>query len=160
MNERAPFCLLARKAEEGRAEFWELYDGEFLAGFAYVVRSRDLAYLFYFAICPELRGKGYGSASLSALKKQYEGCRLFLALETPDASAPNNEQRLKRHAFYQNCGLSDLPYKLKEASVVYSLMGDGGEIAPEEYQEMMDAYLGRFLRRLVDMRFLDGVEER
>ena len=53
--------------------------------------------------------------AIEALKKQYHGSRFFLALETLDKAADNYEQRVKRHSFYEKCGLSDMPYKLKEA---------------------------------------------
>ena len=154
-DERAPFWLMWRKAQKNKAEVYSLMDGEKWVGLAYVVCHGDLAYLFYLAIERESRGKGYGSKAIACLKKKYEGRRLFLALETLDEKAENYEQRVKRHDFYKRCGLSDLPYHLKEASVIYSIMGVGGAVQPEEYQAMFDEYLGRFLRRLIDMRFVE-----
>ena len=154
-NERAPFWLLRRRAEQGRAEFWSLMDGEMWAGMAYVVRHQDMAYLFYLAVDSQARGKGYGTKAIEALKEHYKGCRLFLALETLDKTAENYEQRVKRHAFYEKCGLTDLPYHIKEASVVYAVMGIGGNVYPEEYKAMIDQYLGWPIRWLIDMRFVE-----
>lgn len=151
-EERAPFNMLMRKAK--RSDFFALYDNEKWIGLAYIVSRGKLAYIFYIAVTPDLRGQGYGTAAMKALIDHYSGCRLFLALEQLDKSADNYEQRLKRHEFYKNCGLSDLPYKIKEGSVVYDIMGVGGKVEPEEYRELIDSYLGWFMKRIVDMRII------
>ena len=154
-DERAPFWLLTKRAKSDCADFWALYDGEEFIGMAYVVRYEALAYLFYLAIDDGKRGKGYGTKAITELKARYGGGKLFLALEQLDESAPNYEQRLKRHAFYESCGLHDLPHKIKEASVVYAVMGFGEAVEPEEYEEMMKRYLGGFLYKTVDVRMID-----
>ena len=149
-EERAPFWLLMRKG----ADFWALYDGEKWVGIAHVVKNEELAYVFYLAICEKDRGKGYGRQAVEALKAHYQGGRLFLALERLDPNAENYEQRVKRHAFYQHCGLSDLPYQLKEASVVYDIMGVGGKVEPEEYRALMEGFMGKLWCRIVDVRII------
>lgn len=151
-EERAPFGMLMRKANA--ADFFALYDNTKWIGLAYIVRREQLAYIFYIAVTPEQRGKGYGTAAMKALIEYYKGCRLFLALEQLDKSAENYEQRIKRHEFYKKCGLSDLPYKIKEGGVVYDIMGVGGKVEPEEYRELIDNYLGWFMKRVVDMRII------
>lgn len=154
LNERAPFWLLMKKADSSVADFWALYDQEQWVGIAYVVTYRKLAYIFYFAIQEGERNKGYGEKAIHALKEHYKGSRIFLALETLDKEADNYEQRMKRHCFYEKCGLSDMSYKLKEASVIYDIMGIGEAVEPEEYREMMEHYVGKFLCRLIDMRII------
>ena len=154
-EERAPFFLLKRRAEQGKADFWQISDGSLPVGIAYVVSCGDLSYLFYFAVGQSLRGKGYGTAALNLLKERYAGGRFFLAIEPPDENAENYAQRVRRHAFYRQCGFEDLPFRLKEASVVYSIMGIGGPVYPEEHREMFDRYLGWILRRFVDMRIIE-----
>lgn len=151
-DERAPFGLLMRKAK--KADFFAFYDGKKWLGLTYIVRHGRLAYIFYIAITPEQRGKGYGTAAMKALIEYYSGCRLFLALEQLDKSADNYDQRVKRHEFYKNCGLSELPYRIKEGNVIYDIMGVGGKVEPEEYRALIDNYLGWFMKRAVDMRII------
>ena len=153
-NERAPFWLLMRKAKAGKADFWALYDKEKWVGISYVVTYKNLAYIFYLAICAEERSKGYGEKAIYLLKDRYYGKKIFLALESLENTADNYAQRIRRHEFYLKCGLIDIPYKLKEASVIYDLMGFGGTVEPEEYREMIENYLGHFLSRLIDMRII------
>ncbi len=154
MEERVPFWLLMKKAKPSIADFWALYDNENWAGFSYIVKGEELAYLFYLAIKPDEQRKGYGGTALDILKDYYKDCKLFLALESLDQTADNYEQRVKRHSFYQKCDFSDMPYKIKEASVIYDIMGIGGVVEPEEYDRMMEHYLGRFLKRMIDMKII------
>lgn len=154
LNERAPFWLLMKKAKSSAVDFWALYDNKQWVGIAYIIKYKQLAYIFYFAIREEERNKGYGEKAIRALKEHYNGSRIFLALESLDKEADNYEQRIKRHAFYEKCGLSDMPYKMKEASMIYDIMGIGEAVEPEEYREMMENYVGKFLCRLIDMRII------
>ena len=158
--ERAPFRLLKKRAAQGRADFRVIYEDGAPIGMAYVVTMNRLAYLFYYAIDASLRGRGYGTRALRAVIEEYRSFRLFLALEDPKEPAPNSEQRIKRHGFYKNCGLHDLPYHIKEATVLYAIMGTGDPVEPEEYKAMMNRYAGFPMRFLVDMRIIKDSEEK
>ncbi len=50
---------------------------------------------------------------------------------------------------------TDLNCKLREASVVYDLLGLGDKIKPKDYADMFDEYLGKMFRRFVKMEILD-----
>lgn len=153
LSERAPFWLLMVRSKASIADFWALYDDKWI-GMAYVIKHKNLAYIFYFAIREEEQSKGYGEKAIALLKTKYRGCKIFLALETLDKEADNYMQRVRRHAFYEKCGLSDLPYKLKEATVTYDIMGIGGAVEPEEYCEMIGIYIGKFFSRIFNMRIV------
>lgn len=153
-DERAPFRLLKKRAEKGKADFWIIKEEEKNIGLAYLVTNNDLAYLFYYAIDLSYRGKGYGTKALKALIKNYKNYRLFLALEDWREECENKVQRIKRHDFYINCGLHDLPYKLKEATVIYAIMGTGDAVEPEEYKALMNKYAGFPMKLFVDMRII------
>ncbi len=148
-NERAPFYMLKRNAKNGRGEMLAAYDNNELVGMAYIIGSRDLGYLFYFAIMPGLRGKGYGSRILSLLRERYSGGRLFLAREQLDKSADNYSQRLKRHEFYLKNGFTDLNATIQEANVVYDVMITSGEVSPQEYADLMLSWAGRLMCRRI-----------
>ena len=115
--ERPPFFMLNSGVKKGAGDFLVAKDGEVFIGFAYTVIYKDMAYLFYFAIDKEQRGKGYGSAVLGRLKEIYSGKRFFLAREMLDENAENYGERVKRREFYLKNGFADLSVKIKEASV-------------------------------------------
>ncbi len=151
-DERVSFKVLVKRADPEIADFWGVYDGGIVVGMAYAVKSFTLAYLYYFAICADKRGKGYGTAVLTELKRVYKDKVLFLALETLDKTAENYEWRVKRHGFYEKCGFSDLPYRIKEASVVYGVMSANGDLKPEEYRVMMSNFLGKRQMKIIDAK--------
>ncbi len=148
-DERAPFYMLKANAKRGRGEMLAAYDNNELVGMAYIIGDTDLGYLFYFAIMPGLRGKGYGSKILSLLRDRYSGGRLFLAREQLDESADNYSQRLKRHEFYLKNGFTDLNATIQEADVVYDVMITSGEVSPQEYADLMLNWAGRFMCRKI-----------
>lgn len=153
-SERVSFLVIKLRVRQGRVQLWNLVDDGKWTGFCCTIQAEGIVYIFYFAIDAALRGKGYGTKALKAILEHYKGDRVFLALEDWRESADNAEQRIKRHNFYLHCGLEDLPYKIKEDSVVYSIMGVGGKVEPEEYKELINKYLGAILKRFVDMRII------
>lgn len=154
-EERAPFCLVTHRARRGKAELLCAYDDAVFVGFVYMVCNETLAYIFYLAVADDKRGKGYGGQILDAIKKRYAGKRIFLAREQMDPSAPNYAQRVSRRNFYLRSGFEDLPLYIKEASVVYDVMGIGGCISPQEYEELITPWAGKCMKRIVDMRLLE-----
>lgn len=158
-EERAPFWLVWRRTRQGRAQMLAARENGVLVGFANVVVYEDMAYLFYFAITAEHRGEGYGSRILQQLMQYYAGKRFFLAREQLDEAANNYDQRMKRHVFYRKNGLEDMPLSIKEAGVIYDVMGTGGRVAPAEYDALITSWSGGFLRRLIDMRMMEKSDE-
>ena len=151
-DERAPLLLLALKSEKSGVDFWSLYADEKWFGFAYAITENDLTYLFYLAVSERKRGKGLGSKALQTLKMKYYGNRFFLALEQLDETAENYPERLKRRQFYINNGLEPLDTTITEGTVTYDVMGVGGKVTPEEYNDMMKNYLGKHLAKIVLMK--------
>ena len=133
-NERAPFYMLKRRAKQGKADLWCIYDEKLFVGMAYVVSYNNLSYLFYFAIEKSLRGMHYGTRALKTIFRLYE--------------------RLKRHDFYLRAGLKDIPYYLKEVNMIYMLMGRSDLVYPKEYKALIDNYLGFPKKYLLDMRII------
>lgn len=154
-DEKAPFFLIMRKVKQKKAEILTAYDNGELVGFAYMVYYGNLAYLFYLAIDENKRGMGYGRKLIEAIKVRYTGKRLFLAREQLDKSAENYVQRVSRRNFYIKCGFSDLPCHIKEATVIYDVMGIGGNVSAKEYDMLITSWAGRFLRKFVDMRIIE-----
>lgn len=157
-DERAPFFLIKRRAVKGKAQMLAAKEGDIFVGFVYLVCYKDLVYLFYFAVEENYRGTGKGSEILRLLKERCAGRRLFLAREQLDEKAENYSQRVNRHRFYRKNGFEDLPCRIKEASVVYDVMGIGGNVSAEEYDALIDCWIGRFLKKLIDMRIIEEAD--
>jgi len=151
-EERAPFRLMMRKSKKDCVNFYAAFDDEKFVGLAYIIHNDNLAYLFYLAVDDTLRGKGYGSLILSALKERYSDKNLFLALEEADDTAPNAEQRKNRRKFYEKNGFKGIPYKMKEATVIYDVMSTNGDVTPDEYETLITKWSGKILKKFIEMR--------
>lgn len=154
-EERAPFFFMKRKGLNGKADILVAKENGMFIGFLYLVCYKDLVYLFYFAIDEKQRGKGYGSKFLQQLQEKYKGKRLFLAREQLDENAENYQQRVNRHQFYIKNGFQDMPYQIKEAKVIYDVMGVGGAVSAKEYDELMLRWSGRLIKRMISMSFIE-----
>lgn len=153
-NERAPFFMLARKAEKGLADWWGIYEADEWIGFFYVVSDAKLAYVFYFAVDEAKRGKGCGTRALAALRAQYEGGRIFLAAEAIDPKAENYAERVRRKRFYLRGGMEELHTRVREGDVIYELLGTGGSVSGREYSRLIRKWAGPVLSRMVVMKML------
>ncbi len=154
-EERAPFFFIKRKAKAEKADMLVAKDGDEFVGFLYLVRYLDMVYLFYFAIDDSKRGMGYGSRLLKLLQDSYPGKRIFLAREQLDVNAANYAQRVKRHEFYLHSGFTDFSCKIKEASVIYDVMGIGKDVLAEEYDALILNWCGKRYKSLMDMHIIE-----
>lgn len=79
-NERRPleemFTFLS-----GGGEFLALYDGETFCGFVCLLSWQDITHILYLAIDSRLRGRGYGTGMLSAIRQRYPHSRLIADIE-------------------------------------------------------------------------------
>ncbi len=153
-EERAPFRLLMKRRRREGVDFWAVYAEDSWVGIAYVIKSENLAYLFYLAMDPSCRGKGYGSDTLRALKREYADKNLLIAIEPLQEGAPNYEQRVRRKQFYLKNGLKELHCKIREARMIYEALGTGETVSPTEYQSMMHRYLGPVMKHIISTEIL------
>lgn len=144
-EEQAPFRLLLKRERQGIADFYAVVDeGEFV-GLTLLTGLDDAVTLFFFAIDDNLRGHGYGTEVLTALKDKYDGKRIFICVEPIEKDAPNYKQRVKRKAFYKKNGFKDMPFQVKEAGVTYDIMSVGGDVTFKEYERITKRFFGRVL---------------
>ena len=133
-HERMPFFMLKNAVKKRKAEILIAKESGKVVAFAYLVLYRDMVYLFYFSVLSELRNKGIGSILIKYLIEHYQNKRIFLAVEQPNENVADNEQRVKRKAFYLKNGFSNHKYKLQEKNEIFDVMAIGGEISIEEYK--------------------------
>jgi len=118
-------------------DFLALYDEETFVGYFAVMTYRKMAYLFFLAIDPSLRSRGYGSGAIEALKRLYPGFRQVVDMEMPDETAPNASQRAKRRAFYLRNGYKPTGHFLSYFGVDYEILSMDEGFDFKAFQEMM-----------------------
>lgn len=142
-EERKPFKLIEEKAQQGEMEILSLSEeGQFI-GLAITVIYKDMVLIDYFAIAPNNREKGLGSKALELLKGRYKDYRLFLEIELADEKAQNNEERIRRKAFYHKNGLSDAKVYVSLFGVEMELLTVDCQLTYEEYYGLYEGVFGK-----------------
>ena len=106
--ELKPLAVMLRLMERGRYLCYGYYRNGRRAAYAFFYRHDSRVLLLdYFAVTPELRGRGVGSAFLAALDAVLGGVCILGEVEMPDShDAGLNAMRLRRIAFYERAGFS------------------------------------------------------
>ncbi len=128
---------LIRMAENGEVDFLALYDGGALVGFMVVSSFRHMCYLFFLAIDPSCRSKGYGGQALRLLDSLYPGKQQVVDFEMIDPAAPNNAQRISRRAFYLRNGYRETGRFLSYLGVDYEILCRDAAFDFDTFQDMM-----------------------
>lgn len=141
-NERKPFWLMKRKQKQKETNMWCIMDGQAFIGLAITMEVDDLVVLDYFAICKELRGKGYGTKALGALKDMYQDRKLILEIEDVETEGPDQEMRVKRKSFYLANGLKEMGVKVTLYGVDMELLGVNCKVTFAEYKNVYTTLYG------------------
>ena len=150
--ERNAISDLFASGRDGNLDMIGIYAGDALAGFFAVRKFRRIRYLAYFAVAPERRSEGIGSAAIRQLKMLYPDCQIVTEFEAPD---PVHEIRRRRRDFYIRNGFYEtgrgqtvfLPAKphltYVSSSVITDIAKHGGDISgfvpPEILQDILTA---------------------
>ena len=128
---------LVRMAELPGFDFWALTEEDGFIGFMVVQTYETLAYLFFLAIDPGCRSKGYGTRAIEALKAEYPGKKQVVDFEAQDDRAANCMQRKKRREFYLRCGYRETGLFLTYLGVRYEVFCMNHEFDIRQFKEMM-----------------------
>ncbi len=149
-KELVPLWLLRLFSLRKGASFLSFRDGEKFVAAAYIVEYDDNLSIFYLAVSPDARGKGYGSMILDYVKEKGKGKNVNLDVEALDTSAENIAERLKRVEFYRRNGIVDTGYRLWDNGIKYMVLSsDPSSFSPRSFTSMWRYYLfGLFKEKL------------
>ncbi len=105
-----------------------IWEGDKLIGILFYWEWDSYRYLEYFAILPELRGKGYGTRILRYLRNN----NYTIVLEIDPL---RNELSVRRLQFYERLGFTLTPYRFNH--LPYRLETDTEELLILSYPEMI-----------------------
>ncbi len=132
---------LIEMAEEGDQDFLALYDKEhgedIFVGFMVVKKYKQMRYLFFLAIDPTNRSKGYGGRAIKTLVSLYPDSQQIVDLEMLDETAENHIQREKRRQFYLKNGYKPTGQYLSYLGVDYEVLCMDDNFKFEDFKEMM-----------------------
>ena len=126
-DEQIPWNDLMRLVGEMPLDFIAYYEGQDFIGFTIVYPRRFFNWFWYFAVCEELRGRGYGQQILTQLLERYKGQSFVLDMESPTQVCENINQRKRRHNFYIRNGFRDtnIYRTYNDITMTIMMMGPG-----------------------------------
>ena len=147
--QRVPAWLLRYKLKKGKEGFNILYESDTWIGLIYTTEYKDILFVQFLAIAASLRSDGYGSKVMDSMRDMHAGKRIVLNIEELDEQAENNQQRIKRKAFYEKNGFSSSGYIVKESNERHEMLVLGGSISKDEIEAMYKNLLGNILGFLI-----------
>lgn len=133
-EERLPWWLLRLNARRKGIDITAFVAEDRFVGFTASVTTAQMHFLLFFAIAPELRGKGWGSRILSQLKEQYP--MLVLNVEPLLEDAPNYPERIKRMQFYEKNGIYDTGWNVWEVGGKFRVLSTKKELEQVAYRSV------------------------
>ena len=144
-DERPPASYFFKSFDNPINHLYAFYEEKVFVGFCSLILYKDICYLFFLAVTPELRGQGYGSKILSEIKNLYSDYVLLLCYEEVDKKYKDYENRCKRAEFYKKNGYLDNNLKTNEFGVVFQTAYIGKHQVPfEDYQNIFREGFGEF----------------
>lgn len=142
-GEQIPYDDLIHLLDIMDIDYRAYYEGEMLVGLTMVLRLPKYNWGWYFAVCEELRGKGYGQRILTSVLDQYrKGQQTFVIdIESPlQPDAPNPEQRKRRHAFYLRNGLKDTGTDRTYNGITFTILSSSDSpFTQQDYEDIVTA---------------------
>lgn len=140
VEEQIPYDDLITLLDKLDIDYTAYRDGEQLVGLTMVLHLPQYNWGWYFAVCEQLRGQGYGQEILTSVLDKYRQQRPFIIdIESPwQPDAPNPAQRQRRHAFYQRNGLKDTPTSRTFDGITYTIMTSSDEpFSQQDYDSII-----------------------
>ncbi len=131
---------LIQMTMDGAVDFWALYEGDTFVGFTVISLYGNLCYLFFLAIAPQHRAKGYGSKVLKLLDALYADKQQVVDFEMIDETAPNNAQRISRKAFYLRNGYKETGKFISYLGVNYEILCKQENFDFGKFKRMMQTF--------------------
>jgi len=138
--ELKPLSRLLQMMAAGNYEPYALFrDGRLVSYALYWKAGDPYVMLDYFAVIPEERNKGTGSALLREMLDRFcvNGHGVFGEVEIPETGDPAvDDLRRRRLGFYFRAGLKQRGFRTKIFSVPFIVLSYGPDISDEELMEV------------------------
>jgi len=148
VEEQIPWTNIVKLVDSMHLDVTSYYDNEEMIGFTIVYPRPSYNWFWYFAVKPELRGRGIGQTILSMLIKKYENQSNIMDIEQPRQDSNNAEQRRRRHDFYVRNGFRDTGVgRTFDGAEMTILMNGEGTFTMNDYDQALSE-LKEHLERL------------
>lgn len=139
-NEHLPLPIIYLLSLRKDIHYLSFYDEGQLIGLMYTIETKQLDYLLYLAVNPNIRSKGYGSKMMEWLSFRSGKKAVALDIERPNDKAPNFSQRLKRYKFYEKNGFKNTGYTLNYNGEDYIVLTNNNNFSSEAFSQLFKSF--------------------
>ena len=145
--EQFPILLLRLMSHRKGIYSVAFYDDDTLCGFSYFLVNEETVFILFLAVNDKIRSKGYGSRILSWINENYPDRKIFLDVERLDENAANNDQRIKRIAFYERNGIFQTNHFFTYDDVTYEILCTDKTFDENDYNRNLESHFQIFRKK-------------
>lgn len=132
IEDRISFKILQLLSHRKNVHFLAFYDGDKFCGLTYFILYKDVTFILYLVIDPNLKSKGFGSQILDWIKEQYPKNTFVLYIDEVDQKYEDYAIRLKRLHFYEKNEFALTEYIMQHGKFTYQILVNGGLFVPSK----------------------------
>lgn len=136
-RERMSLAELVDFAAKTDTDILGIYADDRPIGFTVVLKNDVYAYLYFLAIAEADQSMGYGGKTLQQLAAAYPTRQLALDLEVIDERAADNDQRIRRKAFYLRHGFHETGHYVMLRDEPFEVLCTGGDLDKASLRELI-----------------------
>ena len=137
-EERFSMEEILRLSQFEHIEYKSFWEEKQLCGILFYNIGNTMLYLFYLAVPTAMRSKGYGAQLIRWLKEMHPDKAIIGNIEPIGLGAANEDQRIRRLAFYERNGFHKMPFRLLDDSGLYDIITTGSAFDEKEYMRLID----------------------
>lgn len=146
-EEKKPEELIKALVLKNRMELFAITESNEWIGLLFTQNAEAGTLLDFFAIRPDLRGKGNGGKALDLFCRQLSRRPLILEIEDPDPQADHFSKRLRRKQFYLRHGMRETGIHIVLFAVRYELLCSDPNLTYDHYYRLMEEIHGKEIRK-------------
>lgn len=139
-NEHLPLPIMYLLSLRKDIHYFGFYDNDQLIGLMYTIETKELIYLLYLAVNPNIRSKGYGSKMMEWLSFRSGKKPVALDIEQPKENAENIKQRLQRYKFYEKNGFRNTGYTINYNGEDYIILTNNDNFSSDAFVKLFKSF--------------------
>ena len=148
-NEQSTMDDLAYWLSLGISDYRGYLDGDQFVGFTFIICTEKMVFGLYLATDGKLHSKGYGSQIMNIVREIVKDRVFCFNIEALEASAENEEQRVRRLRFYERLNLRPTGYAVKYEVPFWVMSNRPEDFSPEELAKIQQLLFGDMAPEIV-----------
>lgn len=130
------YISLNKMIKNKDAELYCLVNKKEVYGITYLIKYKEMIFILYLAINPEIRSKGYGSYLLKWCLNKYNGKDIYLNIDEVNENKKDYEIRKRRQKFYLKNDFYMTDYISEEEMQNFNILCNNKTVKIEDYIEL------------------------